>query len=106
MYDKICKHCGWALSKYYATGMLGCPDCYKAFNSEITSTLYKIQGKTFHVGKSPYDTTSSDRELIAEYNRLLSEREQATLEGRFDDIRPLSQQILEISRELKDRGIL
>lgn len=106
MYDKICNNCGRALSQFYATGMLGCPHCYKAFEKEITSTLYKIQGKTFHVGKTPYNLSNLDRELLAEYKRLIMEKERATIERRFSDIRQLSKEILELSEELKNRGIL
>ena len=106
MYDKICNNCGWTLSQYYATGMLGCPHCYKAFEKEIIPTLYKIQGKAFHVGKTPFNISNLDRELLSEYKRLILEKERATIEGRFSDIRELTKKILELSSELKNRGIL
>ncbi len=106
MIDKVCASCGFRLSEFYETGMLGCPHCYKAFEKQIEQTLYKIQGKTLHTGKTPYNINNIDRQLLAEYKWLLSEKERATLEGRFSDIRTLSQQILEISNELKQRGIL
>ena len=106
MIDKVCNNCGKSLSEFYATGMLGCPHCYKAFEKQIVQTLYKIQGKTFHAGKSPYNIGAIDRQMLAEYKWLLSEKERATLVGRFSDIRALSQQILEISNELKNRGLL
>ena len=106
MIDKVCNHCGFKLSEFYKSGMLGCPHCYKAFEKQIEQTLYKIQGKAFHMGKTPYNIDNIDRQLLAEYKWLLSEKERATLDGRFSDIRNLSQQILEISNELKKRGIL
>lgn len=105
MIDKICNKCGHSLSKFYASGMLGCPNCYKAFEKEIVSTLYKIQGKTFHVGKTPI-SVSLDRELLSEYKRLIKEKEKATIEERFSDIRALSEEILALANELKNRGIL
>ena len=106
MIDKVCNNCGTALSEFYSTGMLGCEHCYKAFEKQIEQTLYKIQGKTFHTGKTPYNLGAIDRQMLAEYKWLLGEKERATIEGRFNDIRALSQQILEISNELKNRGIL
>ena len=106
MIDKVCASCGFRLSEFYRAGMLGCPHCYKAFEKQIEQTLYKIQGKTLHTGKTPYNIDNIDRQLLAEYKWLLSEKEKATLEGRFSDIRTLSQQILEISNELRQRGIL
>lgn len=106
MYDKICNFCGKRLSEFYQTGMLGCPHCYKAFEKQVVSTLYKIQGKTFHVGKTPYNLSNEDRALLSKYKRLLSEKERATIEGRFSDIRSLTKEILEISNQLKSRGII
>ncbi len=106
MYDKICNHCGWALGEFYRTGMLGCPHCYKAFEREITSTLYKIQGKAFHTGKTPYNLSSEDKNLLERYKKLIKQKELATIEGRFTDIRKLAEQIVEISSELRNRGLL
>ena len=106
MYDKICNYCGKRLSEFYETGMLGCPHCYKAFEKQVVSTLYKIQGKTFHVGKTPYNLSNEDRLLLLKYKSLISEKEKATLEGRFSDIRGLTNSILEISNELKSRGLI
>ena len=105
MIDKVCNQCGTSLSSFYATGMLGCPYCYKAFDKEIIKTLHKIQGKAFHVGKEPKQS-SVDKQLLDEYKRLIMEKEKATIEGRFSDIRFLADKILQLSNELKDRGIL
>ena len=104
MYDKVCDKCGARLSDFYRTGMLGCPECYVAFEREIIPTLKKIQGRTFHAGKIP-SITKLDKELLIEYERLLMEKERATIERRFSDIRELSEQILELYAELKARGL-
>ena len=106
MYDKICKSCGWPLSEFYRTGMLGCPHCYKAFEREIIPTLYKIQGKVLHMGKTPYNLSKEDRKLLDTYKKLIAEKEIATIEGRFTDIRELAEQIVLLSSELKNRGLL
>ena len=105
MYDKYCKNCKTSLSEFYDTGMLGCPECYKAFKLEIELTLKKIQGRTFHVGKTP-NVTKLDKELLAEYRNLIAEKEQAVLDGRFTDVRNLSESIMSLASELKKRGIL
>ena len=104
MYDKICKNCGTRLSAFYHTSMLGCPECYKAFEEEIISALKKIQGRTFHAGKTP-KLSKLDKELLLEYDRLVAEKERATIEGRFFDIKGLSEQILDLLAELKSRGL-
>ncbi|MBQ9734735.1 MAG: hypothetical protein IJV95_02630 [Clostridia bacterium] len=105
MYDKVCPRCKTTLSSFYNTGMLGCEQCYRAFEKEITIALQKIQGKTFHVGKTP-QLTRIDKELLAEYTRLIQEKERATIDGRFKDIRELAEQILSLSEELKARGLI
>lgn len=105
MYDKVCARCKTTLSSFYKTGMLGCEQCYKAFENEIKVTLQKIQGRTFHVGKTP-SLSANDRRLVAEYEQLIKEREKATIEGRFKDIRDISKRILELSEELKSRGLI
>ena len=105
MYDKVCKSCGTRLSTYLETGYLGCPDCYRAFENEIAYSLKQIQGSTENKGKRP-TTTSVDKELLTEYKRLLSARENAGLKGDFDEMARLSDEIADLSRELKKRGLL
>lgn len=105
MYDKVCRVCGTLLSDFYNTGMLGCEHCYTAFEKEILIALKKVQGRTFHTGKTQR-LTSLDKQLITEYNALIKEKERATIEGRFGDIRELTEQILSLAEELKSRGLI
>ena len=51
--------------------MLGCSECYNAFRSEIMSAIKKVQGRTFHVGKSPKEN-KLDRDLLSEYEGTIS----------------------------------
>ncbi len=105
MYDKRCKSCGRLLSEFYETGILGCPDCYKAFEEEIMPTVREIQGNTFHTGKTP-TYSNIDKELLTEYKALLSEREKAGIEGRFSDMAEISKEISSLYEELKNRGLV
>ena len=87
MYDKVCERCGTKLSEYYQTGMLGCPECYNAFRTEIISTLSSIQKSTEHTGKSI--SYGLDKELISEYKRLLAEKELAVMADALENpVRP------------------
>jgi len=104
MYEKICDKCGYRLSEFYRTGMLGCPNCYSAFEREVYITLKKIQGKTFHTGKSP-KITASDKQLITEYEALLKMKESAVIDGRFDDASNLGKEIRKLLDELKRKGL-
>ena len=105
MYDKICPACGKRLSEFYKTVMLGCPECYAAFEKEILLALKKIQGKQFHVGKT-LEGTALDKELLSEYRRLLKEKENAGIEGRFKDMFSLSEDLQALKEELKRRGLI
>ena len=104
MYDKVCPKCNYKLSYYYKTGMLGCPNCYHAFEEEIIETLHNIQGGSKHVGKAP--DLGIDKELLSEYKRLLSEKELAIMEGRFSDVKKISLEIFELAEELKRKGLI
>ena len=105
MFIKICPQCKTRLDEFYNTGMLGCPYCYKAFEQEIRLALKKIQGRDFHTGKTP-NHIALDKELINDYNRLIKDKETALLEGRFDEVARLSEEILFLSDELKKRGLI
>ncbi|MBR1968336.1 MAG: hypothetical protein IKA11_02950 [Clostridia bacterium] len=105
MYNKICSNCGCKLSDFYNTGMLGCEECYRAFNREVLIALKKIQGKTFHVGKTP-KLSEFERQLLAEYQALIKEKEKATIEGRFSDIKGINQRLITLAEELKSKGLI
>ncbi len=105
MYDKVCKSCGRKLSQFYKTSMLGCENCYKAFEQEIASALTKIQGGPFHVGKTP-TAVAEDKALIKKYRSLLAEKEQAGIDGRFKDMAEISLVLSELAEELKKRGLI
>ncbi|MBI4657213.1 MAG: UvrB/UvrC motif-containing protein [Elusimicrobia bacterium] len=52
-----CWSCGLKYSEFKETGKLGCPDCYKSFEPQMTELLARIHGKAVHTGKkySPKD---------------------------------------------------
>ena len=102
--EKYCPVCKTTLSDFYRTGMLGCPDCYESFFDEIEEALFKIQGKTVHVGKKTAGK-GVDAELLAEYNRLLKEKEKAGIEGRFPDMVLINTEIEILKEELERRGL-
>ncbi len=105
MYDKECKFCGTKLSQYYNTGYLGCSDCYKEFEKEITASLKKIQGGVVHVGKKP-KILPDDRKLLNDYKLYLEEKERAGLEKRFVDMAKINKILEGLSDELRRRGLL
>lgn len=105
MYDKECKFCGTKLSSYYDTGYLGCSDCYKEFEKEITASIKKFQGGVVHVGKKP-KILPDDRKLLNDYKLYLEEKERAILEKRFTDTAKINKILVSLSEELKRRGLI
>ncbi len=105
MYDKQCPRCGTTLTEFYDTGLLGCPNCYTAFSAEILRALKKVQGSVYHAGKTPR-VNGLDRELLLEYQRLIKEKESASIKGEFYKVKELSESILDLAEELKKRGII
>jgi protein arginine kinase activator len=50
----ICPTCGLTFNDFRQQGLLGCPDCYKAFEMQLTSMIERAhEGATHHVGKAP-----------------------------------------------------
>jgi protein arginine kinase activator len=49
-----CKSCGLAFAEFRQKGLLGCPDCYRAFEPQLGPLLERAhQGSSCHCGKSP-----------------------------------------------------
>ncbi len=105
MYEKFCSYCGQKLTDFYNTGMLSCPNCYYEFEKEITAVCKKMHGRSVHAGKTP-KYVGVNRELLLEYKRLTYEREKAGIDGDFNKMTSLSEQLLDLKETLKDRGIL
>lgn len=105
MQEKSCSKCGYTLSQFYKTGMLGCPYCYKDFKAELLPVLNRTQGATEHIGKSPISDGFSN-ELLFEYSRLKQEKEDALLQKNFQKSIALDEEIIELEFELKKRGLI
>lgn len=49
-----CPSCGMELAQFRNTGLLGCPECYRAFESVLAPLIERAhEGSTHHTGKSP-----------------------------------------------------
>lgn len=59
-----CPACHYTLEQYHENGMLGCPDCYKAFSSELLTFLDDpdVQAEArAHIGAHVQDTPALER---------------------------------------------
>ncbi len=52
--EQSCPECGLTFAQFRENSLLGCPDCYKAFESMLGPLLERAHnGGTHHVGKVP-----------------------------------------------------
>lgn len=49
-----CRQCGMPYSQFRASGLLGCPECYRTFEGLLAPLLARAhEGGTHHVGRKP-----------------------------------------------------
>jgi protein arginine kinase activator len=52
--SNVCPSCGTTYMEFRQTGLLGCPDCYRAFEAQLGPLLERAhEGGAHHVGKLP-----------------------------------------------------
>ena len=61
-----CENCGSSYTDIQRTGMMGCADCYKLFESELMPTIRKLHGNTSHCGKNSAAFRAEGREKSLE----------------------------------------
>ncbi|HLS48163.1 MAG TPA: UvrB/UvrC motif-containing protein [Gemmatimonadales bacterium] len=49
--DESCTRCGATLRDFRETGRLGCPDCWRVFETQLRELVRRLHGSTFHVGE-------------------------------------------------------
>lgn len=81
-----CSHCHATLEDFRASGRLGCPECWTAFQRPLRDVLRRLHGATRHTGEhyvgsadvqlSPGDRMARDRSELREQLRLAVADEQ------------------------------
>jgi protein arginine kinase activator len=92
--EAACENCGMAFGEFREHSLLGCPECYKAFESSLAPLLERAhEGATHHVGKVPHRAGAGEQRqaLILRMRKRLEEAvgaEDYELAARLrDDIR-------------------
>lgn len=44
----VCSSCGHTFAEFQKVGLLGCPDCYRAFEHELGRVFKRLHGATHH----------------------------------------------------------
>jgi len=81
---KTCPGCGMTFAKFRQSGALGCPDCYEAFEEQLSPLIGRAQnGATHHRGKTPLRAGASvDRQLLVQ--QLVKELDQAVAAEQYE----------------------
>ena len=87
-----CPNCGYTLTDFKSTGLLGCSQCYDVFRDIIIANLEKTQPNTTHIGKTLDEDNLSDLEL--KIKKLEIQLKQAVNEEDYELASRLKQQII------------
>lgn len=74
--ELICDNCGMKFTEFRENSLLGCPQCYIAFEQALTPLLERAQeGASHHVGKVPSraGTGEQRQQLLLRLRKRLSE---------------------------------
>lgn len=67
---KVCSDCGMTMEEFRKQALLGCPDDYSVFESDLRDIIEKTQdNNTTHVGKVP-PRTAKPVEKVQEQNQI------------------------------------
>ncbi len=92
--SRVCPRCGTTIEEFRRTGLVGCAECYRAFRTEILSTVRRVQGTTHHEGAIP--TVSEEKySFMLEQQHLKESIEKAMRAGRFEEAEELQRRLKE-----------
>ena len=97
--DKVCRSCGTRMSDFARTGYVGCENCYREFEPEMSRAVARVQGTERHRGKFP--KSCANYALRAEYEGLAEELKRAKDEDRFEDAMRIYNRMNEIRAKLE-----
>ena len=90
---KVCPNCNLSFATFRKKGILGCPECYRAFEDLLETLIERAQnGATHHCGKTPQRAgISLDRQLIIQ--KLIKELDNAVSAEQYERAAELRDQI-------------
>lgn len=97
---KSCPSCGRTIAQIRDTGLLGCSDCYAAFEGSLEALIERAQaGSNFHVGRAPRGALdASARQALR--SRLVRELDEAVLAEQYERAARLRDRIRHLHDEL------
>ena len=97
--ELTCRCCKTRLSDFLETGYVGCAECYKLFDREITQSLYDFHKAVKHTGKRP-EIVDSKAKKQKEIDLLLAQQADASAKEEFLLAQSIKEKIEALRREL------
>ncbi|MHC5023635.1 MAG: UvrB/UvrC motif-containing protein [Planctomycetota bacterium] len=96
----VCRSCGMSFGDFRQKGVVGCPDCYKAFEKQLAPLIERTQnGAVHHEGKTPRRAGASlDRQLLI--RRLAKELDEAVAAEQYERAADLRDRLNNLQTEL------
>jgi protein arginine kinase activator len=90
----VCTRCGGTFQDFRETGRLGCPDCYRSFETPLRDLLRRLHGSTHHLGER-YAEHEPAATVVVDHEQAADLREQLRLAVETENF--------ELAAELRDR---
>jgi protein arginine kinase activator len=89
----VCTRCGGTFQDFRETGRLGCPDCYRSFETPLRDLLRRLHGSTHHLGERYAERAPAA--VVVDHEQAADLREQLRLAVETENF--------ELAAELRDR---
>lgn len=102
--DKMCPTCHWSLSKFKNYGVLGCADCYDAFEDEIADIVKRIQPYSENKIDSIEFKVEENKEVLTKekkLDKLKRDLQKAIRDERYEDAGVINKEIKKLTKELQ-----
>ena len=101
--DKVCPNCNWTLRQFKNKGVLGCSNCYDAFEAEVEDIIKRIQPYAENkLDNIEFNVESKQQNLTKEQKliQLKSDLQKAIKEERYEDAGVINKEIKKLTKEL------
>lgn len=102
--DKNCPNCHWSLKQFKNTGLLGCNNCYDAFEDEIEDIVKRIQPYSENKIDNIEFRTEEDKKSLTKEQKLMdlkADLQKAIKEERYEDAGAINKEIKKLTKELQ-----
>ncbi|KRQ86080.1 UvrB/uvrC motif protein [Caloramator mitchellensis] len=94
-----CPVCHQSFDEFKRTGKMGCANCYRTFNNEITPIIKRVHGNINHTGKVP-KRTGGILKIKRDIEKLKEELKIAIMNEEYEKAAKIRDQIKELESKL------